>query len=75
MAVTDCNLTAVDVLHNDVVYEAMRQGYGIMITPNHPTHADAYNSSAGRPCPKATRCKLNTFRISKIGDSLDVDNR
>ncbi len=41
-AVKDCNLTGVAVENADIVRGELDKGHGVMITPNHPSHADSY---------------------------------
>jgi hypothetical protein len=41
-AVADYNLTAIDVHNAEIVRVALGQGHGVLITPNHATHADSY---------------------------------
>jgi hypothetical protein len=45
-AVADCNLTAIDVHNAEIVRDALGQGHGVLITPNHATHADSYTMAA-----------------------------
>ena len=45
-AVKECQLTGVDVRNAAVVRGALDAGHGVLITPNHPTHADPYSLAA-----------------------------
>ena len=38
----ECQLTGIEVRNAAVVREALDAGQGVLITPNHPTHADSY---------------------------------
>ena len=38
----ECQLTGGEVRNAAVVREALDAGQGVLITPNHPTHADSY---------------------------------
>ncbi|MFP6648995.1 MAG: lysophospholipid acyltransferase family protein, partial [Pirellulaceae bacterium] len=41
-ALKECQLSNVDVRNAEVVRQAIDAGQGVLITPNHPTHADSY---------------------------------
>ncbi len=41
-ALKECQLSNVDVRNAEVVRQAIDAGKGVLITPNHPTHADSY---------------------------------
>jgi 1-acyl-sn-glycerol-3-phosphate acyltransferase len=41
--IRDEQLMEIDVRGADGVSQLLREGHGVMITPNHPTHADAYS--------------------------------
>ncbi|MDP7267966.1 MAG: 1-acyl-sn-glycerol-3-phosphate acyltransferase [Pirellulales bacterium] len=45
-ALRECQLTDIDVQNAEVVRQAVDAGQGVLITPNHPTHADAYTAAA-----------------------------
>ena len=45
-ALKECQLTDIDVQNAEVVRRAVDAGQGVLITPNHPTHADAYTTAA-----------------------------
>ena len=45
-ALRECQLTEIDVQNAEVVRQALDAGQGVLITPNHPTHADAYTTAA-----------------------------
>lgn len=38
----ECQLTTIDIQRAEIVRQAVADGQGVLITPNHPTHADAY---------------------------------
>ncbi|MCH2572213.1 MAG: 1-acyl-sn-glycerol-3-phosphate acyltransferase [Planctomycetes bacterium] len=45
-AMKECQLEKVEVENAHIVKEALNNGCGVLITPNHPTHADAYSMNA-----------------------------
>lgn len=38
----ECGVVKFEVQNAGVVRQAVKEGHGVLITPNHPTHADAY---------------------------------
>ncbi len=42
----ECGLVSYEIQNAEIVRNAVSAGHGILITPNHPTHADAYAMNA-----------------------------
>ena len=42
----ECGLVSYEIQNADIVQKAVKAGQGVLITPNHPSHADAYAMGA-----------------------------
>ncbi len=64
----ECGLVAYDVQNAEIVRRAVKAGYGVLVTPNHSSHADAYAMNA------AARSAKTAFHFMAAWNVFDNTN-
>ena len=70
----NCQLESVEVENAELVRDQIKQGHGVLITPNHPTHADPFSMNAAADAVGSPMYFMATWHVfdnqGKIGQWL-----